>query len=335
VIATTAFGGLADGRAVQMATLSRPGGLSVEVLDYGAAVRSLHLPGVAGSMVLGFDDAAGYEADDAYQGVVVGRYANRIADGRFSIDGDRFQATPNEGDNCLHGGRTGLSRRLWRFETVGPTACTLTCRSPEGEEGFPGALDARVVLSITDDETLEIVWEARVTRPCPVNLTHHLYFNLSGDSGRSVLDHNLMVRAAAITPVEPDLIPTGELLPVAGTPFDLRTPRRVGEVLAQAHPQLAIGGGLDHNWALRPGEGPAISLHSPETDVRLSITTDQPGVQIYSGQMLGAPFAPHRGLAIEPQDFPDAVNQPAFPEVVLRPGATWRRRAAYRFRTGA
>jgi aldose 1-epimerase len=335
VIATAPFGALADGRAVRMATLSRPGGLTVEVLDYGAAVRSLRIPGVAGSMVLGFDDIAAYEADTSYQGVAVGRYANRIANGRFTIDGERFQVTTNEGDNCLHGGRLGLSKRLWLFEAVSQTACALVCRSPKGEEGFPGVMEARVELALTDDETLEITWEAQVSRPCPVSLTHHLYFNLSGDPTRSVLDHDLTLRAGAITPVERDLIPTGDLLPVDGTPFDLRAPTRIGDVLERDHPQLAIGGGIDHNWALRPGAGPSIRLRRPETDVSLSITTDQPGVQIYSGQGLAAPFAPFGGLAIEPQEFPDAVNQPGFPDVVLRPGATWRRRAVYRFRSGA
>ena len=328
------FGALADGRPVHMATLARPGGMVVQVLDYGAAVRALRLPGVAGSLVLGFDDIAAYEADPGYQGVVVGRVANRIADGRFDIDGQAVQTTVNEGDNCLHGGRRGLSKRLWRFDSVQADRCVLSYVSQDGEEGFSGALEARAILSLTGDDALEIVWEATVSRPCPVSLTHHLYFNLSGDPRRPVLDHALSIRAAAITPVEADLIPTGAFLPVEGTPFDLRAPVRIGDVLARAHPQLAVGGGIDHNWVLRPGEDPAISLRCPETDVTLSITTDQPGVQVYAGQGLTAPFAAHGGVAIEPQDFPDAVNQPGFPDVVLRPGAIWRRRAVYRFQVG-
>ena len=328
----TPVGSLSDGRTVQVATLGRPGGLTVEVLDYGAAVRSLRVPTPRGPVeaVLGFDSADAYEGDGAYQGVVVGRFANRIAGARFAIDGEVSQVTANEGANCLHGGALGLNKRLWRFEELADDSAVLVYRSPDGEEGFPGELEARVRFSVAAD-TLQIEWEATASRPTPVNLTHHLYFNLSGEFGRDVLDHTLSIRAEAFTPVQPDLIPTGELSLVAGTPFDLRSPVRLGEVVAQQHPQLEIGGGVDHNWALDGGEGAALRLGSPESGLMLSMTTDQPGVQIYSGQGLKAPFVPYGGIAIEPQGFPDAVNQPAFPPAVLRAGQAYRRRAAYRF----
>jgi aldose 1-epimerase len=180
-------------------------------------------------------------------------------------------------------------------------------------------------------DILRIAWEAQTERPTPVNLTHHLYFNLSGGQSPSVLDHSLTIAADGFTPVRADLIPTGEVAAVNGSPFDLRRPRRLGDGLAQAHPQLAIGGGYDHNWALRPGARPALALRSPETGLVLELETDQPGVQIYAGQGLKAPFAPYGGIAIEPQGFPDAVNQPGFPDVVLRPGSVYRRTATYRF----
>jgi aldose 1-epimerase len=317
------FGDLPDGRPVRRLRL---GGdrLSIELLDYGAVVRSLRFAGV--ETVLGFDALEAYLADRSYQGCVVGRCANRVDGGRFSIDGQAFQAETNEGPNTLHGGPVGFSRRLWSFERWDEASATLAYRSPDGEEGFPGQLDARLRFRI-GASGLEITWLAQASRPTPANLTHHLYFNLSGDPSTSVLDHVLGVAAEAITPVRPDLIPTGELMPTAGTPFDLNVPRPLGEVLAQDHPQLALAGGIDHNWAL---SGP-VSLACPRTGLSLTLTTDQPGLQVYSGQGLAAPFAPHGGLALEPQGFPDAVNQPGFPSVLLRPGQTYRRRAVYRF----
>jgi aldose 1-epimerase len=331
----TPFGTLEDGRPATAVRLGWPGGLEVEVLDYGAIVRSLRAPTAAGPVetVLGFDSLEAYVADRAYQGCVVGRCANRIDGARFAIDGETFRVTANEGPNCLHGGALGFGRRLWRFEAPASDgrSAALTYRSPDGEEGFPGQVDARIEFTLTAADTLVIAWAAQADRPTPVNLSHHLYFNLSGDPATPLLDHSLMIAAEAITPVRPDLIPTGALLPVEGTAFDLRTPRPIGEALAQGHPQLALGGGYDHNWALRPQAGPAVRLRSPRTGLEMSLSTDQPGLQVYSGQGLTAPFAAHGGIALEPQGFPDAVNIPAFPDVVLRPGRTYRRHAAYRF----
>ena len=331
------FGVTADGETVRAVRLAWPGGLEVEIIEYGAVVRRLTAPTPHGRLdtVLGFPTVADYEADGTYQGRIVGRCANRIDQARFSIDGKSFQVTANEGPNCLHGGALGFSRRLWRIAAVGEDgrSAVLAYDSPDGEEGFPGRVAARVLFSLDRADALTIAWEAETDRPTPVNLTHHLYFNLSGDPGRAALDHSLMIAAEAITPVRPDLIPTGERLSVQGTPFDLRSPRRLGDVLAERHPQLAIGGGYDENWALEPGATPAVRLRSPESSLALELTTDQPGLQVYSGQGLTAPFAAHGGVALEPQGFPDAVNQPAFPGVVLRPGALYRRSATYRFST--
>jgi aldose 1-epimerase len=330
------FGTLGDGRPVQVVTLSRPGGLTVEVLDYGAIVHRVCMPTPSGPIetVLGFTDIEAYEADASYQGAVVGRVANRIGGARFVVDGEVFRVTANEGANCLHGGRPGFDKRLWRFEEMTEASAVLSYRSPKGEEGFPGALAAFVRIALTADDTMEIVWQARSTRATPVNLTHHLYFNLSGRRGGDVLEHELRIAASAMTPVRPDLIPTGRIVTVDGTPFDLRAPRSIGALISQPDPQLIIGGGIDHNWALDAGSGPQVSLRSPETGLTLSIDTDHPGVQVYSGQGLKAPFAPYAGLALEPQNFPDAMNQPGFPDPILRPEDLYRRRAAYRFQVG-
>ena len=329
----TVFGRLADGRPVHAARLAAPGGLEVEILDYGAIVRRLAAPSRAGRVetVLGFDDVAGYEADTSYQGCIVGRCANRIGRARFELDGEAFAVDATEPPNCLHGGRPGFGKRLWTFEAADGTSATLAYLSPDGESGFPGAVSLRVVFTLIAPMTLEIAYAAVTDRPTPLNLTHHLYFNLSGDHRRAILDHDLEIAGETITPVEADLIPTGAFMPVEGTPFDLLAPTRIGAVLAGEHPQLRTGGGIDHNWVLEHGASPAVRLTSPETGLGLALETDQPGVQVYSSQGLGAPFVRHGGLALEPQGFPDAVNQPAFPSVIVRPGQTYRRRAAYHF----
>lgn len=329
------FGRLSDGREVKMALLSWPGGLRVQVLDYGAAVHGIRVPTPAGEVeaTAGLAALADYEADAAYHGVIVGRCANRIDHARFTLDGETFEVTANEGSTCLHGGKLGLSKRLWRFQRVEARTATLAYDSADGEEGFPGALACRVVFELVAADVMQITWIAETDRPTPVNLTHHLYFNLSGDAGTTILDHELTIAAEAITTVDAQLIPTGDLLDVAGTPFDFRTPLAVGEHARDPHPQLGPGGGYDHNFALT-GAQPAVRLRSPESGVVLEIETDQPGMQLYGGQGLTAPFIPYGALALEPQGFPDAINRPEFPSVVLRPDETYRRRALYRFTAG-
>lgn len=330
----SSFGRLADGREVELASLGA-GGVGVELLAYGAVVRRLTVPVGAGlvSPVLGFDRLADYEADRSYQGCIVGRCANRIGGAAFEVDGTRCEVEANEGRNCLHGGVAGFGKRLWSFEALGPASATLAYTSPAGEAGFPGEVRCRVRFEV-GPASLTLDYEAETDAPTPVNLTHHLYFNLSGDPTTSVLDHNLAIEAEVVTEVDAELIPTGRMLPVEGTPFDLRSRRPIGDVLAEPHPQLSLGGGIDHNWALS-GRAPAAYLHCPRTGLALTVETDQPGLQVYGGQGLGAPFTPHGGLVFEPQGFPDAVNRPEFPDVVLRPGSPYRRRAVYRFAVGA
>ncbi len=332
------FGTLSNGRPVHRAVLGGGEGLSVEVLDYGAIVQRITAPTASGraSLVVGYDDLAGYEGDQAYHGPVIGRCANRIGGARFTIDGIESHVSANEGANCLHGGRVGWSKRLWRFsDDVRADSVSLSYADPDGEQGFPGAVEARVTFSLPDPWTLEIVWEAATDRPTPVNLTQHLYFNLSGDASSDILDHEVTIAAERFTPVGPGLIPTGEVVPVEGSPFDFRTPQPIGARLDDPHPQLKPGRGYDHNWALTAGATPAVRLCSPRSGIELAIETDQPGMQMYGGQTMSAPFHAYAAVVFEPQGWPDAVNRPNFPDVVLRPGQAYRRSARYSFRTGA
>jgi aldose 1-epimerase len=328
------FGVLPDGRAVEAVRLSRRGGLTVEILSFGAIVHRICAPTPRGGLeaVAGYPSLAGYAADKAYLGAIVGRCANRIGGARFVLDGETFDVSANEGANCLHGGALGFNKRLWSIETQHPDRprAVLTYVSADGEEGFPGEVRVRAAYELTADDTLVITYEAETDRATPVNLSQHIYFNLSG--GGDILDHVLKIAGSAITPVRGDLIPTGELMAVTGTPFDLRAGRVIGEAMAEPHPQLTIPGGFDMNWALDPPSGPALTLTSPKTGLSLEIETDQVGIQVYAGQSMPAPFVRCAALALEPQGFPDAVNHPNFPSVILRPGDTYRHRSVYRFR---
>lgn len=279
-------------------------------------------------------DLAAAEADTAYHGVVIGPVANRIAGARFMLDGRESRLAPNEGPNLLHSGAIGWSAAPWRFTVVEPHRAVLEHDAPAAG-GYPADVRARVTVSLPSDDALEIAWEAQVSAPAPVAMTHHLYFNLSAGAEREITDHELAVAAPAFTPVGAGLIPTGELRPVEGTPFDLRRPRRIGEVVAATDGQLALaGGGLDLNWVLDRGAPEALRLRSPASGLELHLATDQPGLQLYTGQTLTPPWTRFGAVAVEPQDFPDAVNRPEFPPVVVRPGTPYRRRARYRLVAG-
>jgi aldose 1-epimerase len=329
----SAFGTLPDGRTVQRISLGRPGALQVEILDYGATVHRLCAPTASGCIetIPAYGDLAGYLAGKSYLNAAIGRYANRLAGGRFSIDGHAYQVSVNEGANTLHGGKQGFDKRIWRIVSVTPDRAVLAYTSPDGEEGFPGKVEVEASFSVTAD-TLTIAYTAVADRPTPVNLTQHFYFNLSGRPAKSILDHQVRIAGDAVTPVRDDLIPTGELRPVAGTVFDLREPKRVGDVAGSSDPQILIPKGIDHNWVLNKGVGPQVELHSPESGLTLEITTDQPGMQVYSGQGMSDPFFKNAAIAFEPQNFPDAPNHPNFPDSILRPGQTYRHTTAYRFK---
>ena len=332
-----AFGMTADGHAIHAVVLAWPGGLEVEVLEYGATVRRLGFPAPEGlrQAILGYDGLKGYERGAAYVGALVGRVANRVGGGRFELDGSAVQLSVNEPPNTLHGGAVGFGKRVWRLEDVAADgrSAALAYHSPDGEEGFPGAVDVRAVFTLTAADTLQIDYEARTLAATPINLSHHLYFNLAADASATILDHTLQIAADGYTPVADGLIPTGAVAPVAGSPFNLRQGLRVDEALARGGDRFALADGLDFNWALDPAAEVALTLQAPD-GATLGLSTDQPGMQVYSGQRLDAPFVQHGALAIEPQAFPDAVNHPAFPDTVLRPGQVYRRSSRYRLRAG-
>jgi aldose 1-epimerase len=326
------FGTLHDGRAIQAWRLDNSSGLSVTVLTYGARIAKLDVPvgAVRRNVVLGFATLDEYLQDGAHQGAVVGRYANRIAGGRFSLDGREYALSVNNGPNTLHGGAVGFDRLVWDAAPDGD-ALVLTHVSRDGDQGFPGRLEARVRYRLTTD-ALEISYEARTDAPTVVNLSNHAYFNLSGEA--DVLGHTLTISADAFTPVDVALIPTGELRPVADTPFDFRTPATVGARIGTPDEQLLRGAGYDHNFVLRdaPAPAPVPAARLEAAGLVMEVLTTEPGVQFYSGNFLnGRPFPRRSALCLETQHFPDSPNKPAFPSTVLRPGEVFRSVTLFRF----
>jgi aldose 1-epimerase len=342
--------GRAREQAVDIYTLTNAHGIELRVMTYGAAIVSLKTPDRAGQLkniVLGFDTLDPYLAGVPYFGATVGRYANRIANGRFVLDGKTYQLPQNDGANSLHGGIQGFDKRVWTAR-ANPGAhgaeLRLTYVSAAGEEGYPGALTAHVTYRLADDDTLAIEYEATTTAATPVNLANHAYFNLSGDPTRTILDHQLTINADRFTPVDATLIPTGELRAVAGTAFDFRAPYAIGKRIEDADEQLQRGHGYDHNWVLNKPQPGALTLaallQDPDSGRSLEIRTTQPGVQFYSGNFLngkpaggGSVFQYRTGLCLETQHFPDSPNQAAFPSTILRPGQVYREKTVLAFRT--
>jgi aldose 1-epimerase len=346
------FGALPDGTRVHRWTLAR-GGTRLRVLSYGGIVQSLEVPdrdGAHANVALGFAGLGDYVERSPYFGALIGRYGNRIAHGRFPLDGRTHRAPVNDGPNSLHGGDTGFDKRLWKVEphdrAPGGTGLRLRYVSPDGEAGYPGTLHVQVDYLLTDDGGLRIGYEARTDRPTVVNLTNHTYFNLRGEGTGSAHDHVLRIGASRYTPVDETLIPTGVLAEVDGTPLDFRVGKPVGRDVRVAHPQLLRAQGYDHNFVLDKGvtDKPewAATLHDPESGRTMRVATTEPGVQFYSGNFLdgtltgtsGAVYRQGDGLCLETQHFPDSPNHPAFPSTVLRPGQTYRSTTEYSFATG-
>lgn len=307
-------------------------GLRAAILPQGAALARLWAPdrdGVMANVALGLPDAADYRAGHPYLGVLVGRWANRIAGARFALDGRAHRLAANEGPTCLHGGPGGISWRDWAVLDAAPDAATLRLVSPDGDGGFPGTVTITARWSLEAPMTLRLEVTATTDAPTVLNIAHHGYWNLAGEGAGDVRAHELSIAAARYLPVDAALIPTGEVAPVAGTPFDFRAATPVGARLA---------GRYDHCWAL-DGTAPACVLHDPASGRAMAIETDQPGLQLYGGQGLdgrlrgpaGRPYFPHAGLALEPQNFPDAPNRPGFPDGTLRPDGTYRQVTRWRF----
>jgi aldose 1-epimerase len=320
----------------------RSTGLSVELLSTGAAVHRLLVERPTGrptNVVLGHRDVHDYAAVGGYYGAIVGRVANRIDTGRFSLDGVDHHVPTNDRGNALHGGPEGYDRREWEVEQVGPDAATLSLTSPDGDQGFPGELQVLVSYTVAPGE-VTIDYRATTSGTTVVNPTNHAYFNLDGEGSGTIDDHLLEVNADAVTPLRPDGVPTGAVAPVDGTPFDLRRPRRVGDVLAEPSEQLALAGGLDHNFVLTGSGLRTAARLTGASGLELEVLTDRPGVQVYSGAYFdgsvtgpsGVAYSERAGIALETQGFPDAPNQPQFPSVVLGAGETFSSRTVWRFR---
>jgi aldose 1-epimerase len=347
------YGTTREGKAVSVYTLKNARGIEVRVIDYGGIILSLRAPDRAGrfaDIVLGFDSLADYERSSPYFGSLIGRYGNRIAGGRFTLDGKTYTLARNNGPNHLHGGLKGFDKVVWDvtpFERAGGDSVGLVLRytSPDGEEGYPGTLRATVTYTLTNQNELIFDYEASTNRATPVNLTQHSYFNLAGHGSRDVLGHVITLYAARFTPVDSTLIPTGEIANVAGTPFDFRTPTAIGARIDQDDAQLHRGRGYDHNFVLdKSGSSEptlAARVEEPSSGRVMEIYTTEPGLQFYSGNFLdgtlrgkgGVVYGHRAGFAMETQHFPDSPNHPPFPSTILRPGQQYRSRTIYRFGT--
>lgn len=336
------FGQLPDGRAASLYTLDNGCGLTVCISDFGGIITAIHAPdrhGVRANVTLGHATLAPYLDDRGYLGALIGRHANRIAHGRYQCDGQLVQLDVNDGVHHLHGGRAGLHTALWQAAPSAKASAarlSLTHLSPDGDQGYPGDLALTVLYELNRANELLIHFRAECDRATPVSLTSHAYFNLAGQG--DILDQRLMIAADHYTPVDAALIPTGAIVPVQGTPFDFRTPHAVGQRIAADHPQLALGGGYDHNFVLRPRAYAhptlAARLHDPGSGRALDVSCTAPGLQFYSGNFLTGGAGQHgyrAGLCLEPQQFPDNPNQPAFPSAMLRPGQVHRSSITYRF----
>ncbi len=343
------FGKLSDGSEVFVYTLKNKNGAKVDISNYGAVIVKIIVPdkdGVYKDVVLGYDSVQDYEKCKSYFGAAVGRYGNRIKKGFFKLDGKEYQLTINDGENHLHGGKHGINKKLWTVTEYDTTKngekITLKHFSADGEEGYPGNVEINITYILTNDNELVIDYSATTDKNTILNPTNHSYFNLTGDLTKTILDHELMIDANQFTPVDDKLIPLGDFMDVANTPFDFRTPKKIGKDIEMNNEQLKFGKGYDHNWVLNKHQEKIFkcaSLYDPSSGRLMEIFTDQPGLQFYSGNFLdgsitgksGIKYQYRTGLCLETQHFPDSPNNPQFPTVRLNAGEIYTHTAIYKF----
>ncbi len=349
-ISSKSFSVVAEGDEIKLFTLRNVKGTEIEIINYGAIVRALRVHdrnGELADVVLGYDTIGDYIDDNSYFGATVGRMGNRIADGRFNLNGEEYELAQNDNGNHLHGGIKGFNKQVWTpmiTEENGIPVLTLSFLSVDGEEGYPGNLSIKVAYSLTQENELKIEYEATTDQPTILNPTHHSYFNLAGAGQGDILGHELWINADRFTPVREGLIPTGELRDVTGTPMDFRNPTKIGARINDRNNQLNLGLGYDHNWVLNDWDGSlqlVVSLHEPVSGRFMEVLTTEPGMQFYSGNFLDGSISGKGGkvydyrsaLCLEADHFPDSPNQPEFPSVRLNPGEKYKQTTIYRFST--
>ena len=330
-----------EGKEITEYTIINPTGMQVSIINYGGTVTKLFAPDKAGKManvILGYDSLAGYlQKGNPYFNALIGRYGNRIAAGKFSLDGTTFTLAGNNNGNSLHGGNKGYDKVVWTAKKLSDSSLQLNYISKDGEEGYPGNLNIQAVYTLTPDNSLKIDYTATTDKATPINLTSHCYFNLSGGTDPTILNHELEIAADKYTPVNDALIPTGQIADVKGGPMDFTSAKKIGKEIAQ------VAGGYDHNWVLNK-QGTSLdkvaSLYEPTSGRYMEVLTTEPGLQFYSGNFLdgtlantleGKKYVKHAGLCLETQHFPDSPNQPSFPNTILKPGETYRHTTLYKF----
>lgn len=349
-ITKSEFGKTKDSTTIELYTLKNANGVEMDVITYGGRITSLKVPNKDGKLenvILGFDTIEDYQNDNPFFGALIGRYGNRIAKGKFTLNGEEFTLATNDGSNHLHGGVNGFDRVVWTakpIEGIENSSLQLVYRSKDGEEGYPGNLKVTVTYTLTKDNAVEVTYEATTDKTTVVNLTQHAYFNLTGDFSKDILNHDVVINADAFLPVDETLIPTGEIKKVEGTPFNFNSSKKIGKDINADNEQLKRGKGYDHCWVLNGEKGNMRFVASAydETSGRfMEIFTEEPAIQFYTGNFLdgtlpmvnGGTYAHRTGFCLETQHYPDSPNQANFPSTVLNPGETYKTKTTFKFST--
>jgi len=344
------YGKTKEDARIDLYTLKNRNGMELKVINYGGRITSLKVPDKEGKLenvVLGFDNIEDYENENPFFGALIGRYGNRIANGKFSLNNEEYKLATNNGENHLHGGVDGFDKVVWTAETIeapDKSKLKLTYLSEDGEEGYPGNLEVTVVYTLTKDNELEVLYEANTDKATVLNLTQHAYFNLSGDFSKDILDHKVVIDANTFLPVDNTLIPTGEIREVEGTPFDFTSSKKIGRDISEDNEQLKRGEGYDHCWILNGEKGNmrfVASAYDQDSGRFMEIFSEEPAIQFYTGNFLdgtlpmvnGGVYEHRTGLCLETQHYPNSPNQPEFPSTVLNPGDTYKTKTTFKFST--